>query len=302
MPNDPPRIRRPEGRFAAAEVVGLDPRAHPRDASVAQALRAALAEHGLAVIRLEAKLDEAMFRAVAGLFGAVKDPVAADRDGNPHRYDDTRQIIDAGYVMTDEMREEMKGRSFGGLDADRPGLFETFHIDDTYVAEPASATVLHARVLPPSGGGNTVFIDLQSAWEQLPAQEQARLRPLQVEHAYNNEGAFEGRASASGPNDVLAPATHPLVRTHASTGRLGLFFDLDRATRVEGMDLGEGRALLMRLQRAVEENAPRYEHVWRDFDVLVWDNTRVQHKASGDYPVGEPRRFWRHMIAGTRPV
>ena len=37
------------------------------------------------------------------------------------------------------------------------------------------------------------------------------------------------------------------------------------------------------------------------FDVLVWDNASVQHKARGDYPVGEPRRFWRHMIEGERP-
>jgi len=34
----------------------------------------------------------------------------------------------------------------------------------------------------------------------------------------------------------------------------------------------------------------------------VWDNASVQHKAGGDIPVGEPRRFWRYMIEGPRPV
>jgi len=35
-----------------------------------------------------------------------------------------------------------------------------------------------------------------------------------------------------------------------------------------------------------------------------WSGTtpRVQHKAGGNFKVGEPRRFWRYMVAGTRPV
>ncbi len=41
---------------------------------------------------------------------------------------------------------------------------------------------------------------------------------------------------------------------------------------------------------------------WRDHDVLVWDSASVQHKAGGSFALGEPRRFWRHMIAGARPV
>jgi len=28
----------------------------------------------------------------------------------------------------------------------------------------------------------------------------------------------------------------------------------------------------------------------------------VQHKAGGDFPVGEPRNFWRYMIEGTTPI
>ena len=41
---------------------------------------------------------------------------------------------------------------------------------------------------------------------------------------------------------------------------------------------------------------------WRTGDVLVWDNASVQHKAGGNFAVGEPRRFWRYMIAGEAPA
>ena len=53
----------------------------------------------------------------------------------------------------------------GGLDDQRPGLFETWHHDDTYTEDPAAATVLHARALPPSGGGPTCFLDARAAWD-----------------------------------------------------------------------------------------------------------------------------------------
>ena len=66
------------------------------------------------------------------------------------------------------------------------------------------------------------------------------------------------------------------------------------------MEVDAGRALLQGLQDHAERRAPRCRHRWHARDVLVWDNASVQHKASGDFPVGEPRRFYRFMIAGAQ--
>ena len=92
------------------------------------------------------------------------------------------------------------------------------------------------------------------------------------------------------------------MRAHPVTGAPALYFDLDRATHVEGMPEAEGRALLQELQDHAEARAPRYAHAWQPNDVLIWDNASVQHKASGDFPIGEPRRFWRYMIEGPVPA
>ena len=67
------------------------------------------------------------------------------------------------------------------------------------------------------------------------------------------------------------------------------------------MPIDEGRRLLQTLQDRAEDTAPACRHDWADHDVLVWDNASVQHRASGDFARGEPRRFWRYMIAGPRP-
>jgi hypothetical protein len=59
------------------------------------------------------------------------------------------------------------------------------------------------------------------------------------------------------------------------------------------MPIAEGRKLLQELQDHAETRAPGCQHHWRDHDVLVWDDASVQHKAGGNFRLGEPRRFWR---------
>jgi alpha-ketoglutarate-dependent taurine dioxygenase len=291
----------PARGFGPAEVRALEPSVHPSDPGARAALRAALAEQGLLCVRFPRALGEAELRALAGMIGPIKDPIARDRSGQPLRYDADRQVIDAGFVLTDEIREKLGGVWFGG-DATRPGLFEHFHTDDTYTAEPAAATVLHALELPPSGGGDTAFLDMRAAYDALEEPLRARLEGLRALHAYDNRGAFPPRPPARGPLDALEEVSHPIVRTHPVSGRRALYFDLDRACHVEGLGPREGRALLQELQDRAERSAPRYDHAWHAHDVLVWDNASVQHRAGGDFPVGEPRRFWRHLIAGGVPL
>ena len=83
------------------------------------------------------------------------------------------------------------------------------------------------------------------------------------------------------------------MRAHPVTGVPALYFDLDRATHVEGMPKPRAAALLQSLQDHAEQQGPALRARLATHDVLIWDNASVQHKASGDFPVGEPRRFWR---------
>jgi taurine dioxygenase len=289
------------GPFGAAEVTGLDPAMHAQDAEAHEFLRAALADHAVLCLRFAAALTDDEARAVASMFGEIKDPIGRTRDGGTMRYGEDRQIIDSGFVLTDELREQLGDVKFGG-DSVRPGLFETFHTDDTYTECPAAATVLHARELPSGPGGDTCFMDMRKAYRLLDASLRTQLVGLQVAYAYNNRGAFPPRVPAEGPFEQLAEVSHPLVRAHPVNGRPALYLDLDRATNVEEMPEAEGRALLQSLQDHAERLAPRYAHSWDRHDVLAWDNASVQHRASSDFPVGEPRRFWRFMIEGAAPV
>ncbi|MET1003871.1 MAG: TauD/TfdA family dioxygenase [Acidimicrobiia bacterium] len=294
-------VRTLPGAFGAVAVEGVRP-ADAADAATVAMLRELLAQQAVVCLRQPAPLDDGEARAIASMIGPIKDPVGRTRDGGTLRYSEDRQIIDAGFVLTDELRAELGELSFGGLDSDRPGLFETFHTDDTYTECPAAATVLHARDLPPSPGGPTHFLDMRAAYASLEPELRARLIGLRAACSYNNRGVFAGRAAAEGPFEQLVDVSHPIVRSHPVTRGPSLYIDLDRATHVEGMSETEGRALLQLLQDHAEAHAPRYAHSWQTHDVLVWDNASVQHKAGGDFPVGEPRRFWRFMIEGPVPA
>lgn len=204
--------------------------------------------------------------------------------------------------MTDEFREKPGDLTFGGLDDERPGLFETYHCDDTYTRAPARVTVLHARQLPPSGGGPTCFLDMRAAFRSLEKKLRERLHGLRVAYAHNNEDAFPPRRAAKGSADALEEVSHPLARTHPDVGTHALFLDLDRAKQIEGMSVAEGRTLIQRLQDHAEATVPRCQHDWNAPDVLAWDNASVEHKAGGNLRVGESRRFWRHMVASEVPV
>jgi alpha-ketoglutarate-dependent taurine dioxygenase len=290
-----------EGTLGALEIEGVSPTRDASDERLCAELRRALATHGVVCVRLPAALDDGEARALASMVGPIKDPVGRARDGGALRYGEDRQIIDAGFVLTEELRERLGDPGLGG-DTLRPGLFEFFHTDDSYTECPAATTVLHARALPSSPGGDTCFLDMRGAFRLLEPGMRERLIGLRAVHAYNNRGAFPPRASAAGDLERLVEVSHPIVRAHPITGEPALYFDLDRATHVEGLPEDEGRRLLASLQDHAERSAPGYAHSWRPHDVLIWDNASVQHKASGDFPVGEPRRFWRCMIAGPKPV
>ncbi|MFT5100841.1 MAG: alpha-ketoglutarate-dependent taurine dioxygenase [Planctomycetaceae bacterium] len=265
-------------------------------------LRDALAEAGVLCLRMARKLKLSEFEALAEIFGPIKEPIGRTKDGKTFQYSPRLQHIDAGYVLTEEDRKKFGDTTFGGLDDQRPGLFETFHCDDTFTIDPAQLTILHARALPVSGGGPTYFMDMRHAFDLLPETQQIELSELQILYAHNNDNAFPPRRAASSEADCLVEVIHPLIRTHPITDRRALFVDLDRAKHIVDMTQTAGRQLLQSLQDHAETHAQRCHHDWQHGDVLIWDNASVQHKASGNFILGEERRFWRHMVSGPRPA
>jgi taurine dioxygenase len=96
---------------------------------------------------------------------------------------------------------------------------------------------------------------------------------------------------------AMPEATHPLVRIHPATGRKALYLNANRMEQVVGMERAESDALLDQLIAHAIEPRFQYRHVWRQGDVVIWDNRCTMHKANADYPEGERRLMHRVVVA-----
>jgi taurine dioxygenase len=180
-----------------------------------------------------------------------------------------------------------------------------WHSDLSYVEKPSLGSMLLAQELP-AEGGDTLFADQHAAWDALPEALKARVRHLRAEHSYLAK--YEELRARSPWRPKLSdqqvaqvkPSVHPVVRQHPETGRLGLFVSEHFTTRIVGLPDDESRALLAELFEHSTRPEFQYRHVWRDGDMVFWDNRSVVHLATG-CPDHLRRRLNRTTIEGSVP-
>ena len=178
----------------------------------------------------------------------------------------------------------------------------SWHTDDSFMREPCSLTMLYGIVVP-SRGGDTQFVNMYAAYDALPPKTKQRIDGLQVIHKYQSSRRTN-RVSRRPEGEMakMPEATHPLVRTHPETGRKGLYLNANRMEQVVGMERAESDRLLDELIAHAIQPRFQYRHVWRQGDIVIWDNRCTMHKANADYPEGERRLMHRVVVAGTAPV
>ena len=176
-----------------------------------------------------------------------------------------------------------------------------WHSDVSCDEEPPSATMLQLQLLPNCGGGDTLFADMEAAYATLPANTRERLCGLSAIHA--SAHVYPGRYAdrSAGEEAIATPsAVHPVVRTHPETGRRSLFVNPSFTVAIDGMDSAESDELLTELHKHCTRPEFQVRHRWQPYDVLLWDNRRVQHFAIWDYWPHE-RSGHRVTVQGTRP-
>ncbi|MEM8766072.1 MAG: TauD/TfdA family dioxygenase [Pseudomonadota bacterium] len=175
-----------------------------------------------------------------------------------------------------------------------------WHTDVSCDEEPPMGTLLQLHVLPPSGG-DTLFTSTVAAFEALSPTLQNFLITLTARH--ESEHIYRGRYSDRGVDDAgrrYPEAVHPLVRTHAPSGRRSLYVNPSFTTRIEGLASDESRALLDYLYRHQQRPEFQVRFHWTPNAIAFWDNRATQHFALWDY-WPEERKGHRVTIAGERP-
>jgi taurine dioxygenase len=264
-----------------AEVVGLD-FTQPIDAEARAALNDAFAEHHVLVMR-DQQFGPEEFKVAAQVFGELQqhDKKEHHVPGHPDVY----------YVSNDEI---VNGRRI------IPG--ETFHTDHSNHPRPPKATMLYAVELP-SKGGDTQYVNMHEAYDDLPADTKTRLDGLKAVHVYLSKYSPRplGSITADSLRDVPPPGVHPIVRTHPDNGRKALYLNPVRIESIEGMEDADALKLIDELMRHSTQKKYEYRHQWRYGDWVIWDNRSVMHQANPDYDMNERRYLYRLMLKGEVP-
>ena len=190
------------------------------------------------------------------------------------------------------------GRPVGNTDAGR-----TWHTDMSYTRTPPRGSLLYAREIPIQDGralGDTVFASAAAAYESLPKDKQASLLGLRAIH----RGSAKKYAPGSRLGDLikdLPDVEHPVIRTHPVTGRKAIYVREGECIGICGIPDEQSLPLIEELANTVTRPEFCYRHQWRLGDLLMWDNSMIQHLAISDYQLPLRRLMHRVTVNGTVP-
>jgi len=187
---------------------------------------------------------------------------------------------------------------------DRKRLFSLgnmlWHSDSSFKATPAKYSLLSARVIPGSGG-NTEYADMRAAWDTLDDETRDLVRDLVCEHSQLYSRGSLGFDQFTDEERVkFTPVPQRLVRRHPVTKRLSLFL-ASHAGTIQGWPVPEARMLLRDLIEHATQREFVFVHVWRQHDLVMWDNRVTMHRARR-YPADQVRDLHRTTVADAAPT
>lgn len=245
-----------------------------------QSLNDLLAQYAVLVFR-DQSLTPPQFMAAAEIFGDLMDQ-------------QLKKYVLPDYPMVGCNSTDDLPRKNGKLQV----RGENYHTDHSNERCPPKATTLHALQIPPTGG-DTQFVDVRQAYDDLPATKKESLKGLRSLHVHQSSRSPRELTKLS-PEDLakIPTALQPLVIRHPGNGRPALYLNTGRMEGIEGMAPEAGFALIEDLYQYATHARYEYRHQWRKGDMVIWDNQAVMHQANADYDPEQKRFLYRLMIKG----
>ena len=283
---------RPIHPVFVGEVSGIDI-SRPLAADEVVAVEAGMDRYAVLVFRDQRITDEQQM-AFSRNFGPLEDA----RGGNITRPEDKRLQVG----MNDVSNLGKDGRPLDRHSRERAFNLSNMlsHSDSSFRAVPAKYSLLSARVVNPVGG-NTEFADMRAAYDALDGPTKTLIEDLVCEHSLMYSRGSLGMLDFSDEERaIFRPVRQRLVRTHPVSGRRSLYLS-SHAGAIVGMPEAEARILLRDLTEHATQPAFVYAHHWRPWDLVMWDNRQMMHRARR-YDDSQPRDMRRTTVAGDTPT
>lgn len=193
-----------------------------------------------------------------------------------------------------------------------PGRENLYHSDVSWREVPSMGSMLRCVVCP-EVGGDTIWVNMAAAYENLSPEMKSRIARLRAVHdAMPTFGQALTEERYDEMRKKYPPMSHPVVRTHPESGEKILFVNEGFTTHLAnyakeqpyriGSDFRLGEMdLLQYLYR--QAAAPEYQVRlrWQPNTIAFWDNRSTQHYAVQDY-FPAVRQMMRATVIGDRPI
>jgi alpha-ketoglutarate-dependent 2,4-dichlorophenoxyacetate dioxygenase len=268
-----------------AEVRGIGLADVAANAAAYSTVRAAFEAHSVLLFRNQPITDELQV-AFSRRFGPLETAKAASLgEGTPFSIL-TNVDRATGALVPPDHKEALRARAN-----------QLWHTDSCFKAPPALASVLSARMIPPTGG-ETEFASLRCTWERLPEAMRARLANAYAWHDYaHSRSKIAPHLASEREKTALPPICWRIRWRNPANGRDALYI-ASHTYAIDGMSKEEAQALITELVDFATAPGCTFLHRWQPGDVIMWDNRAVLHRGR-PWPGDKPRHMVRTTISAT---
>ena len=183
---------------------------------------------------------------------------------------------------------------YSGGDTGNRFVAEGWHTDVTFAEQPPKGSILRSIDVP-AYGGDTMWLDLEAAYAGLSPAMQQFAATLQAVHAAPRAAFVVGDKTG----DVIK-STHPVIRTHSTTGRKCLFVNPGFTRYIEGLTRNESNGLLAMFHDHCQHDEYQVRWHWQPDTIAMWDNQCTQHRVVADN-LDALRKMERITLQGPAP-
>ena len=173
---------------------------------------------------------------------------------------------------------------------------QEWHSDSSFKKIPSKLSILSAKMIP-AKGGNTEFLSMRAVYSALPKKLKSNIEDKVCWHDYSyGRSKIDPNLVTADEKKALPPVKQKLVLNNKKYGK-SLYIGA-HCSKIDGMNDSESQNLLDEIYEYIDNESHVYSHIWKPYDLIMWDNRAVLHRATPIKGKVEKRLMVRTTIAG----
>ena len=270
------------GKLIGIEITGLDTRIDLSE-NLKNEISDLLSEFSVVVIRNQNITNDQHIK-FSEYFGNLE-LTKAGTDGSGSKLIILRNFDEEGNIVAPTDRQRLNNLAN-----------QEWHSDSSFKIIPSKLSILSAKKIP-SKGGNTEFLSMRAVYNALPENLKLEIEDKVCWHDYSHgRSKIDANLVTREVKEALPPVKQKLVLNNKKYGK-SIYLGA-HCSSIDGMPKDESQNLLKKINLYTNNESFIYSHYWKPYDLIMWDNRAVLHRATPIQGKIEQRLMVRTTIAG----